>query len=341
MNSIERQTNEARARSGGRGGFTLVELLVVIAIIAILAALLLPALSSMRERARSISCLSNMKQVGMGLMMYVSDHQGFPQGMQGAGSGAAWPNSANSMLSGTGCSQLNGNKIAEWKDPPSTPAERFVFSADGGYSCHYYSWMDSVNKYVKNVQVFTCPSHSFWPVDLTKTTPPYNGNPQWYLGVTDGMYWTPSLGVNTFITNSMYSHPMSANNPGLIGVPIRADALKGATMKIFAIHTVDTYMAGYAEFARTFQVARPDLYPGQATKTTFIHNDGMNVIYCDGHAKWVARADMGYKYTCNALGAGRNNCVDYGYYTWGWGCGYWIPEVESGTCVGPSGTVNF
>ena len=110
-----------------RSGFTLIELLVVVAIIAILAALLLPALSKAREKARQAACLSNLKQMGLALILYVQDNDDrFPWG------------STNSRNTGQWWAELNdylrNNKVFK------CPSDR-----TGAYSYQYLSY--AYNRY--------------------------------------------------------------------------------------------------------------------------------------------------------------------------------------------------
>ena len=98
-----------------RRGFTLIELLVVIAIIAILAAILFPVFARAREKARQTACLSNVKQIGLALMMYVQDYD------------ETFPGRAAT------------NHYPPWDHPWSY-------------------WYKIIEPYVKNEQLFVCPS---------------------------------------------------------------------------------------------------------------------------------------------------------------------------------------
>ena len=102
-------------------GFTLIELLVVIAIIAILAAMLLPALSQARAKARQSVCINNLKQIYLGFSMYASDYNGL---IPSRDTGLAeefpfcfinWPNFIRPYLE----PNLNKIDIINWPPPPN------------------------------------------------------------------------------------------------------------------------------------------------------------------------------------------------------------------------------
>ena len=101
-------------------GFTLIELLVVIAIIAILAAMLLPALSSAKSKAQGTKCISNLRQMGLAMLIYIDDQGVYPVGIDGANDAAwIWPTLLRQTMYG-------GRNTEVFHCPAAPPASQWI-----------------------------------------------------------------------------------------------------------------------------------------------------------------------------------------------------------------------
>lgn len=117
-------------KSHSSRAFTLIELLVVIAIIAILAAILFPVFAQAKEAAKKTACISNNKQIGIGLYLYLNDFD-------------------------------DTLPMANYPAPPAYVGPPWtVFAFHNGAGISELAWADLVQPYIKNTKLFKCPSDS-------------------------------------------------------------------------------------------------------------------------------------------------------------------------------------
>jgi prepilin-type N-terminal cleavage/methylation domain-containing protein/prepilin-type processing-associated H-X9-DG protein len=235
-------------------GFTLIELLVVISIIAVLAAILFPVFARARENARRASCMSNMKQIALGFMMYTQDYD------------EHYPLAAYHPLPAT----QNSPTVQETDH--SYPGYVYgVYNNTGATMTRYITWMDLIYPYVKSAQVFECPSYQ--PnTDVIESTV---HNPNKLL--------LPSYGYNQGISNWYtyhqywcYSTTCNTND-----VPLSLAQVNRASEVYLVVEYQDPY-AWTANPQRQGQLAR-----GAAPATAAPHLSGANTAFADGHVKWV------------------------------------------------------
>ena len=176
-------------------GFTLIELLVVVAIIAILAAMLLPALAAAKEKARRIGCLSNSRQWGLAMTMYLDDHrQVFPLAK---------------IANGTPGAPAGYDEDApHWSDLPVFHAARqgdnVWYNALPAYVGGQPLWQIAASPggFTRSRKIFDCPTAAAFPsqFDSSRIVFNYGMNYKGNSGLT-------GIGYGTNFTATMVLHP--------------------------------------------------------------------------------------------------------------------------------------
>jgi prepilin-type N-terminal cleavage/methylation domain-containing protein/prepilin-type processing-associated H-X9-DG protein len=145
-----------------RAGFTLVELLLVIAIIGILAAMLLPVLAKAKQRAQGVSCLNNMKQLQLAAIIYGNDDSEYLPAnvtVRTGGDSASGPPAAPNWVDGTYSSAPPWNSVIA-EDPVGCATNPFYLGVLGTRG-HGVTLMGSIGIYAKSAGVYHCPADQY------------------------------------------------------------------------------------------------------------------------------------------------------------------------------------
>ena len=246
-----------------RYGFTLMELLIVIAIVSILAAILMPVFAQVREKARRTTCLSNENQIGIAFLQYIQDSdERFPNGINPSG-GPFW---AGEGWAGQCLSYFHATAVLHCPDDDTAAATPRDAVVSYGYNINLveptdteeyaaFGYMEGASPPGRSLAALNAPTRSVLLFEVSGVTAavgePWEGGP----GAVSGRYFSSS---GNGLDHRLYAHK---------------DVQTG---------TDNQYATGYLG-ART----PPDPAQTQFAPATGRHGGGSNFLLADGHVRWL------------------------------------------------------
>ena len=243
-------------------GFTLIELLVVIAIIAILAAILFPVFARAREQARKTTCLSNLKQIGTAMQMYIQDYdETFPWLMQ----------------DGRDNDDATGLSKQMTVGPPNLNGVRGLFME--------YTFQP----YVKNYGVFACPTLRAAAVKIGADNLPLNeyGSYGYCYGGIGAIPSTRMTPLEQFvrIVGPILGAPYNSGNP-------QDYMVAGQSLAVVA-RASDQVVAFCNSYGAHQAVTDADVVPAVFGGNGKAVNGATLAVYADGHARFKTDGFLG------------------------------------------------
>jgi len=265
-------TRVGRGSRKTKAGFTLIELLVVIAIIAILAAMLLPALAKAKDRTKRIACLNNLKQIGLGSIMYAQDNSGDLCGPT-----------------------LGPGRFGGY--PPGTP------NSDRDGSDDEVTWL---LPYVKNLGCYVCPATQNYIRSTNYTT--YSAQ-QYLTDLLDNATDTKSTPGTSYEVFGTFSYVQGNSTVAAKKTEKRVNAqILSVTPDKTGFPQFDR--PGASRIFLLFDAddaTKPNSINNWPDPPDNHGAAGCNFTFCDGHARWVAQ-----RYYDSVVNTSQNGSTTHG-----------------------------